>query len=1266
MRIVFGMLFFLLLFVTSGFSQGKPVRVLVLHSYHQGMSWTDGIQRGIRETFLKYSTNGNYELMVEYMDTKRYQSPEYFSRLAEVYALKYSNNRPDLILTSDDDAFHFLQDWHEKIFAGVPAVFCGVNYYTENTAARKWYTGIIEEMDIRTNFELVRKIRPDIRVLVVLNDTTTTGEANRKILESVIPDFTNRMEIRIISNATLAQACSLVSVLGPGSAVFLLTFNRGSDGQVISYEEEVENIRRVSKVPIFGVWDMFMEKGLLGGLLLSGYRQGEDAAQIGLRILGGERPSAIPVTASVGKSWIFDNRELKRFGIRKKLLPIGSRIMNSPNPFLSMKMSTALLLSLCLFFLTLLVLFLVFYVVRLKSVEDALRESNERYRSVINTNIEGYWMLNLKNEIIDVNQALCDLLGYSREEILGRSPSRFVIEENWKSLEEQLNKIPYTLQRSYELTFRGKGGRCIHAHIQSSTVRDRFGNPLYAFSFIQDVTALHMAQSVLEESERKFRILAENTVCGIVILQDGKIAYSNPAFARLIGDPAGELENLNLSDVLRAAHIQEGTDVPVPLTMRNDPLPGNYEIRIHASDDTDRWLDITASGIIPFGDRPSVLLTVFDVTQNMKSQESLRRSEALYRTLAESSRDFIFVINSNYTIAYVNHFTAERIGSRQEDLIGAPIIDLFTVEFADKMTSQLARVFQTGQAVCVEDKMIFSYHDRELWLETWIIPIQGEDGKVFAALGVARDMSDRKQMVDTIQGERKRLSIIIGSIPEGIIATSADGMIFMMNPSAGELTGWNWQDAIGAPIQRIFRAFGGMKKHEWKDLFDRALREGRSTEIDKPLTLTAKDGREKLIVGNLTPIRDIDDAISGILFVFRDIGDQVRMERRIQAMGRVESLGVLAGGIAHDFNNILTGILGNVSLARYHLQGGFSDAASVVRILNDAENACWRARDLNVQLMTYSRGNNTLVKQPENAGDIVRSVVSFVLRGSNVRAEFDIPENLAFADVDSGQLGQVIQNLVINAREAQPGGGTLRVSARNIPASLLANDPFWMSRNVSFRDYVEFSFADQGKGVMPVLLDRIFEPYFTTKKDGNGLGLAIASNIVREHEGAIAVESNPGEGSVFHVLLPAGDFAPVKREIPAQEVVKGKGRILVMDDEEFIRDVLGRMLSTVGYRSDAASDGREALEMYRKAMEEGNPYALVMMDLTVPGGMGGMELIAELKRLDPDVKAIVESGYSRDIALTDPLQFGFAGLVQKPFDIAALSAVISQVINPGI
>jgi nitrogen-specific signal transduction histidine kinase/CheY-like chemotaxis protein len=541
---------------------------------------------------------------------------------------------------------------------------------------------------------------------------------------------------------------------------------------------------------------------------------------------------------------------------------------------------------------------------------------------------------------------------------------------------------------------------------------------------------------------------------------------------------------------------------------------------------------------------------------------------------------------------------------------------------------------------------------RTYWLREQVSATEVEPG-VWHVVGVAVDNSARRAVEAALAAEKERLAVTLSAMDEGVITIDLFGTVQFMNPIAERLTSCLPGAGVGRPMQSVFflgDVVPGGKRLAWP--VERVLGEGRTVDLPPQAILYSGPGQIFPIEGCCAPVRNDRGEITGAVLVFRDVTMRQRLEGELMRASKLESIGVLAGGIAHDFNNLLTAIMGNLALASV-------DSAQNLPIqeyLEGAQSASLRARDLTQQLLTFAKGGEP-VRSAVQLSAVVVEVAEFASRGSNVKCEFDLAEDLWPADADKGQVGQIVQNLVLNATQAMEGGGFIRISASNEKVeadSVLPLDP---------GSYVRISVTDTGMGIQPQDVGKIFEPYFTTKKQGTGLGLATVYSIVRKHSGHIAVKSAVGEGTTFSFWLPAipGKFSTGER-VKATPKAVGKGRVLVMDDEQAIRMAAARILERFGFEAETAEDGLQAVALFQSAHEAGNPFALVVMDLTVPGGMGGVEALAEMRKVDPGVRAIVSSGYSSNAVMGSYEKYGFRGVLTKPYGIDDFGRVLGEVL----
>ena len=528
-------------------------------------------------------------------------------------------------------------------------------------------------------------------------------------------------------------------------------------------------------------------------------------------------------------------------------------------------------------------------------------------------------------------------------------------------------------------------------------------------------------------------------------------------------------------------------------------------------------------------------------------------------------------------------------------------------------------------------------------------------------VAMVRDVTERKRFEQEIAADKESLAVTLRSIGDGVITTDVQGKIIMINNAGETLTGWESREAIGQPLKNVFSVAIDLAAQA------RAQKSGYRNEAHSILlslpehaTLISKNGDERVVEQVASPIRDSKNEVVGVVLVFRDITERQRNEAERRKADTLEQLGLLAGGIAHDFNNLLTAIIGNISLASLILPP--NDEMGIR--LNDAKNASLRARDLAQQLLTFARGGAP-IKKTASIGKLIQDTVSFSLRGAHSRTEFTIGDDLWPAEIDPGQISQVVGNLVVNADQAMPNGGTVRVNLENFVYSAETSPSI---PDLLPGDYIRVKIRDEGVGIPEDYLKRIFDPYFTTKAKGNGLGLATTYSIIKNHNGLITVDSQIHMGSTFTLYLPASRHHQLPAEPTAgteDTVATGTGRILIVDDEEAIRALVEFTLDRLGYVVSGAETALDGVNLYREKLEAGERFDLVILDLTLPGGMGGKEALKHLIEIDPTVNAIVSSGYAMDSTMSRYQDFGFRGVIAKPYEAAELGRVVHEVIEAG-
>ncbi|MBU1086534.1 MAG: response regulator [Candidatus Omnitrophica bacterium] len=527
-----------------------------------------------------------------------------------------------------------------------------------------------------------------------------------------------------------------------------------------------------------------------------------------------------------------------------------------------------------------------------------------------------------------------------------------------------------------------------------------------------------------------------------------------------------------------------------------------------------------------------------------------------------------------------------------------------------------------------------------------------ESGKdEIADLGRAfNNMKDElKCFQDVIIAQSEQLAVTLRSISDAVITTDISGIIILLNETAEKLCGIKQNEARGRKFGDLIGLIDRQSNQLCDDFITRALKQ----EFLKGQTFWLKGRDEMSIMPSISPMFDKNNNVIGTVVMLKDVTEEEKLRLEVAKVQKLETVGIIAGGIAHDFNNILTAIVGNLSIAKLKVDA--DKDKELFDLLDEADKASFEARQITKQMLVFSKGGAP-VKQVFKINDMLQKVVEFTLRATNCKAAYSIPDDLWLVEIDTGQIRQVINNLVINAAQAMSEGGMIYVSAKNL---LLEKKILEILKEGL---YVVISIRDEGSGISLENLQKIFDPFFTTKLTGNGLGLASVFSIIKKHNGYILVDSTLGKGTTFDVYLPAV-INKNRLEQAGGGIVMGKGRILVMDDEEQVRNIFGLLLKAVGYEVEFAEDGEQAVKMYTDNMNQGTKFDAVILDLTIKGGKGGKEVIKELLKIDSSVKAIVSSGYANDTIMANFPDYGFQAVVEKPFRIEDLTRILGEVLS---
>jgi two-component system, cell cycle sensor histidine kinase and response regulator CckA len=625
----------------------------------------------------------------------------------------------------------------------------------------------------------------------------------------------------------------------------------------------------------------------------------------------------------------------------------------------------------------------------------------------------------------------------------------------------------------------------------------------------------------------------------------------------------------------------------------------------------------------------------------LRVEEELKLVKDFMSALLEHAPIPIVATDRANAYLLVNRAWESATGLTRESVIGKTCADIFPPEVADHVSTCNCEVIEGRRAFTFEEQI--SSPNGELRYHTVKFPLLDDLGEVETVGSISIDITEKTCAQEMLRESEERYRNLVELSTNSIYIT-IDGRFVFSNKAGVRLLG------ASTPGEIVGRAMLDFSHPESRAAHLAGLR-----LLEDGVTPPAREEKYLRLDGTVVDVDVVAIPFTfqdrpAILVLAHDITERKKLEVELEKNERFESIGLLAGGIAHDFNNLLAAILGNISLSRLLTPPD----AETHHLLTEAENASLRARDLTRQLLTFARGGAP-VKKSATVGELIKETCAFALRGSNVGCIFDIPAELPTVEVDVGQISQVVQNLVMNADQAMPEGGTITVVCEDL-AGAEALPP-----QLAEGHYVRISIADTGLGIQPEHLKRIFDPYFTTKQKGSGLGLATAFSIVKKHDGCILAESTIGKGSVFRIYLPASTAQATPPPVPAPAPFVGKGKVLFMDDEEAVRFLAGHTLRRMGFQVEFAKDGLQAIALYGKALAAGERFCAVVMDLTIPGGMGGKEAVLQLHQLDPELKAFVSSGYSDDPVMANPSNYGFCGVIPKPFLYEEMVAALQQV-----
>ncbi|MGL1933295.1 MAG: PAS domain S-box protein [Desulfotalea sp.] len=626
--------------------------------------------------------------------------------------------------------------------------------------------------------------------------------------------------------------------------------------------------------------------------------------------------------------------------------------------------------------------------------------------------------------------------------------------------------------------------------------------------------------------------------------------------------------------------------------------------------------------------------TNLEIAKKARVEKALKRSSTRMKALSDASFEAIF-LSQNGVCQDTNNTAVEMFGFSRDEMSGSNISNLFMPEEQEKLSANIRNDNDTPYESMARRKDGSAF---PVLVKGRIITYSGKKIRVSAITDISLRRQAELARIESEQNYQKLLE----TTHTGVITVNECGDVLQLNKEYAKILGYqNVEELLDRNILEW------TAEHDQENTINR-IKECYKTGNFSQLLVDYVNNNKQIISVEINASVIVLQNQQVIMALVRDISHQRRLEEERLKVNKLESVGVLAGGIAHDFNNILVAILGNMSLAKLYVK----ETDKVYTLLNAAEKASYRAKDLTQQLLTFSKGGDP-VQKLTSLKQLIQDSADFILRGSNVACNYVFCDDLWLVHIDSGQISQVVQNIIINSVQAIQTHGQITITCKNITP-----DSFELPSSLDRKHYVQVAIEDNGPGIPAAELPNIFDPYFTTKQEGTGLGLALSHSIITKHNGYITVASLPQQGACFVFYLPAAPDQQQQPELTSTPIFAGKATVLVMDDDKVIQDITLIMLQHLGYEVVLASNGEEALAIFQKRLHSDHPIDITIMDLTIPGGMGGKECAKLFLELEPKSKIIVASGYSNDPIMSNHQNHGFVGAIAKPFNLSELSAVL--------
>lgn len=870
-----------------------------------------------------------------------------------------------------------------------------------------------------------------------------------------------------------------------------------------------------------------------------------------------------------------------------------------------------------------------------------VKESEERFHELFEKAPINYQSLDQDGRLLEVNETWINTLGYTREEVLGRSFTDFLTPQYKAKFETDFPEIKAAGEiRLIEFDMLKKNGGTRRVSFNGKTARNPDGSFKQAHCVFTDITETWKARAQTDMLSQVIKSSFDEIY--IFDTKNWHFIFVNYGAIKNLGYSPEELETMAPWDIKKEFPETVFRAQAEPL-LTGEKTRVTFETTQTRKNGTIYPVQVRMQ-LVETGKEKVFLAIVNDITERKRTETELAAQRRLFSDVINNSASAVYAFDLENRFILANKAAADILRTTPEQMQGK--------SRASFMPGTLARQHEANDALVRSSgtPMFFDEDDGEQhYFYSSKFPLKDQSGRIYGICGISTDVTEKRISRLSLEESESRFRTLVEASPYGVLVRKGMEIIFVNKSGLEIVKSINQDELIGKSIlDRLPAKFAEIVRKRVAIVDKQRIPTG-------PMEIEYRAMDDTILDLEITGSPIILSGENCGLVFFQDISERKKNERLVAemtAMQRVESLGLLAGGIAHDFNNMLTGIMANISLLEARC-GGNKDNADILRETIDAAR---NAQSLTASLLAFSKGGKP-VKKEFSLANALRDIFGLSTRGTNAACEAVISGDLWSVEGDENQLKQAINNLIINALQAMPSGGSLRLEAANVPPGAE------LPEQLKPGPYLRITVTDTGIGIPKEYLEKIFEPYFTTKSCGHGLGLSMTWSVIKKHNGHISVSSVPGRGTRFEIHLPATEHGFTAQNGAKPEIQKGTGRILVLEDEEVVSKAVARMLKELGYACELTEDGSETVRRYLEEEKKGRPFDLVIMDLTIPGGMGGKEAVAKLRASAPDAKVMVSSGYSDETVMADYKEYGFDAVLPKPYKYEDLAEALTRLLK---